>query len=201
MPEFVISLDGQVVKEVNLPAGLYRLGRDPKSDIVLAHRTTSREHAVLRIDASGRTTIEDLGSANGTWVNGAQVQHQVFGPDDVVALGQYELRHGTPAAQPGQDTASQTAAHPYLLVQDGPSTGRKLALTKPVVKMGQPEVAVILLARRHDTFELAWLDGPVAPQVNGRALRQDDAVLLQPDDRITLGPMTLQYIAADGAAS
>jgi pSer/pThr/pTyr-binding forkhead associated (FHA) protein len=49
-----------------LPA---ELGRSPESDIVLVDDTVSRRHAVLRGDRNG-LELEDLGSSNGTSING-----------------------------------------------------------------------------------------------------------------------------------
>lgn len=52
-----------------LPA---ELGRSPEADLVLDDDTVSRRHAVLRGDREG-IQIEDLGSSNGTAINGNQM--------------------------------------------------------------------------------------------------------------------------------
>jgi pSer/pThr/pTyr-binding forkhead associated (FHA) protein len=48
------------------------LGRSRSADLVLADEAVSREHASVRPDGV-TVVIEDLGSANGTWVNGEQI--------------------------------------------------------------------------------------------------------------------------------
>lgn len=57
---------GQVLVVDRLPV---ELGRAPDADLVLADDTVSRRHAVLRGDRGG-VEVEDLGSSNGTSING-----------------------------------------------------------------------------------------------------------------------------------
>lgn len=57
---------GQVLVVDRLPV---ELGRAPEADLVLADDTVSRRHAVLRGDR-GAVEVEDLGSSNGTSING-----------------------------------------------------------------------------------------------------------------------------------
>jgi len=70
------------------------LGRDETCDIVLPDSGVSRRHAELVVDhAGGRTrlAVRDLGSTNGTFVDGNRVTHQVLGPGDVVTLGRSRI--------------------------------------------------------------------------------------------------------------
>ncbi len=53
----------------DLEDGSHRVGRNANSEVFLPHGTVSREHAVIRIDGE-RIEVEDLGSRNGTFVNG-----------------------------------------------------------------------------------------------------------------------------------
>lgn len=64
------------------------LGRSPECLIVLASEQVSREHAVVRRIHCG-LEIEDLGSRNGTWVNGQRIRRPtVLSAGDEVALGE-----------------------------------------------------------------------------------------------------------------
>jgi FHA domain/Domain of unknown function (DUF1707) len=67
------------------------LGRSRACTIVLADDTVSRSHAELVLD-DGRWTIRDLGSSNGTWVNGRRVVEAEVRPGDEVVLGDCRFR-------------------------------------------------------------------------------------------------------------
>ena len=67
------------------------LGRSPGCQLVFDDDTVSRRHAELRM-AEGRWILRDLGSSNGTWVNGRQVMEAEVAPGDDVQLGCCEFR-------------------------------------------------------------------------------------------------------------
>lgn len=70
----------------------YSIGRAPGSMLRLNHFTVSRAHAQLR-SANGAWKLRDLGSSNGTWVNGSRVTGSVtVRPGDVVRFGQIGFR-------------------------------------------------------------------------------------------------------------
>lgn len=88
---------------VGLPAtGTVTIGRSPECDVLLSDAACSRRHAQLHI-ADGALTLEDLGSHNGTRINGERVtgRHPVTS-DDVISIGpvkliihaQHRARHG-----------------------------------------------------------------------------------------------------------
>jgi serine/threonine-protein kinase len=62
------------------------VGRDRTCSVVLAHPAVSRRHARITM-AGGALTLEDLKSANGTYVNNARVEKAVLKPGDVVRFG------------------------------------------------------------------------------------------------------------------
>ena len=77
------------------------IGRSSGCHLVLGDDTVSRRHAELRLEG-GRWLLRDLGSANGTLVNGRRVVEAEVRPGDVVHLGGARLRlyyaHGEAAA-------------------------------------------------------------------------------------------------------
>lgn len=66
--------------------GPWILGRGDGARLTLDHATVSRRHAQLRRTAGG-WEILDLGSKNGTWVNGWRVERASLRKGDVVCLG------------------------------------------------------------------------------------------------------------------
>jgi pSer/pThr/pTyr-binding forkhead associated (FHA) protein/S1-C subfamily serine protease len=67
-PLWLVRADGQ---RFALTHSL-RLGRASDNDLVLEDRSASQHHARINLDA-GRATVTDLGSSNGTWVNGGRI--------------------------------------------------------------------------------------------------------------------------------
>src|SRR3954470_14582290 len=68
------------------------IGRAPDNDVVLPDLTVSARHAVLDRAGDGSYVITDLGSSNGTFVNGARVQKSRVDEGSVLSLGRHLLR-------------------------------------------------------------------------------------------------------------
>jgi hypothetical protein len=73
-----------------LHAGQTTVGRHPQSDIFLDDITVSRHHCRFVTDESG-LSVEDSGSTNGTYVNGARVDRSALAPGDEVLIGRFHL--------------------------------------------------------------------------------------------------------------
>ena len=106
MPTLVISIDGAVIKEVQLTKERTTLGRRPYNDIVIENLAVSGEHAVI-ILADGKVSIEDLRSTNGTYVNGRAIQRQPLLNGDLLDIGRYKIRFlDTVIAEPNTPAAA-----------------------------------------------------------------------------------------------
>ena len=69
------------------------IGRNPTTDITLIDEGISREHAlILRDEATGSFTIEDLQSTNGTKVNGKRVRSASLSQGDEIEVGHTHFR-------------------------------------------------------------------------------------------------------------
>lgn len=66
------------------------IGRDPANSIFLNDMTVSRSHAKILRDAGG-VRIEDLGSLNGTWVDGAIVNEAPIHDGSSIQIGTFTL--------------------------------------------------------------------------------------------------------------
>ncbi|MFJ3583159.1 FHA domain-containing protein [Streptomyces sp. NPDC090127] len=83
-PELVLEIDGDAT--VMSPSRVYRIGRDPTSDIVLGDDRTSWHHAVLRT-VGDHWTLEDEGSTNGTFADSRRIAVREVGPGTVIRFG------------------------------------------------------------------------------------------------------------------
>ncbi|MER5432494.1 FHA domain-containing protein [Streptomyces sp. NPDC002588] len=70
-----------------LPARTVRIGRSGDNDLVIDDLIVSRRHAELRALPDGTYEIADLGSHNGTYLNGFPVTAAPIGPGDIVGIG------------------------------------------------------------------------------------------------------------------
>jgi pSer/pThr/pTyr-binding forkhead associated (FHA) protein len=87
----IVSIDGVVIKEVQLTKDRTTLGRRPYNDIVIDNLAVSGEHAVLQL-VGNEVYLEDLNSTNGTYVNGKAVKKQLLQNNDTVEIGKYKIK-------------------------------------------------------------------------------------------------------------
>ena len=92
MGKLVVSLDGVVIKEVQLTKDKTTLGRRPYNDIVIDNLAVSGEHAVLQM-VGADVFIEDLNSTNGTYINGKAIKKQLLTHNDTVEIGKYKIKY------------------------------------------------------------------------------------------------------------
>ncbi len=102
MPKMIVSIDGVVIKEVQLTKDRTTLGRRPYNDIVIDNLAVSGEHAVLQMSGS-EVHIEDLNSTNGSYVNGKAIKKQLLQNADVIEVGKYKIKFVNEAAEHGYE--------------------------------------------------------------------------------------------------
>src|SRR6185436_13260285 len=91
VPSFkLISTSGEQTIDV-APGRRIVVGRAATSDVPIYDPTISRRHAEVAL-ANGGVQIKDLGSSNGTFVNGARVTDTVANAGDVVTFGKVAFR-------------------------------------------------------------------------------------------------------------
>ncbi len=85
------GLDGQFKgQSFVLRPRLTTVGRDPSNDIVLEHKHVSRRHATIVLE-HGRMQVEDLGTVNGTWIDGEPVRTSGVESGNVIAFAQHRF--------------------------------------------------------------------------------------------------------------
>ncbi|HQZ45953.1 MAG TPA: FHA domain-containing protein [Usitatibacteraceae bacterium] len=102
MAKLILSVDGQVLKEHVLSKERTLIGRKPHNDIQIDNLAVSGEHAAI-ITILNDSFIEDLGSTNGTMVNGKPIKKHFLQANDVIEIGKHKLKYFN-------DAPSQTSA-------------------------------------------------------------------------------------------
>jgi pSer/pThr/pTyr-binding forkhead associated (FHA) protein len=91
MAKLILSMDGLVLKEIPLTKERTSIGRKPHNDIQIDNLAVSGEHAVI-VTILNDSFLEDLGSTNGTVVNGNPIKKHFLQNNDMIELGKYKLK-------------------------------------------------------------------------------------------------------------
>lgn len=132
MAKLILSLDGAQLREFPLTKERTTIGRKPHNDIVIDNLAVSGEHAMI-MTILNDSFLEDLGSTNGTVVNGQPIKKHFLQNSDVIELGKYKLKFvaDVPVAQPVQPDFEKT------MVLRSPIAAAKLDSVQSAVR---PEV-------------------------------------------------------------
>lgn len=138
---------------LKLTDGVTSIGRHDDCVIRIKSSQVSRRHCEI-FEVTGKLTVRDLGSSNGTFVNGKRVSgQQVLKPGDEVTVGAVTLR----VAIPGQ-----------------PAPAHAGAASKP--KAGDTAVVdAIAVEEEEEEFEMEFDDGEAEPIVEGIPLAEEES--------------------------
>jgi pSer/pThr/pTyr-binding forkhead associated (FHA) protein len=216
MGKLVVSLDGVVIKEVQITKDKTSLGRRPYNDIVIDNLAVSGEHAVMQM-VGADVFIEDLNSTNGTYINGKAVKKQLLTHNDTVEIGKYKIKflvedgtdyEKTMIMKPNASAATRStgaysvtaATNPAIgpaaiRVLNGAAAGREVGLSKVVTTVGKPGVQVASITKRPAGYVLAHVEGSFRPTVNGSPV-VGETVQLKNGDVIELAGTQMQFVQA-----
>src|SRR5437762_13914890 len=116
----LVPLDGgapvEVVKDLTL------VGRKEECDLRLDHKSVSKMHCII-VKTDGLLMLRDLGSTNGTRVNGTRVRRAALLPNDQVSIAHFKFRvqlgpdEPAPVVQPHEHTQALNQRELALLMQ------------------------------------------------------------------------------------
>ena len=218
MPKMIVSIDGVVIKEVQLTKDRTSLGRRPYNDIVIDNLAVSGEHAVLQMSGA-EVHVEDLNSTNGTYVNGKAVKKQLLQNSDTVEIGKYKIKYvneaveagfektmmikagsaglaafaAVAAAAPAVVSTAGTLSNASIKVMSGAAAGREVPLVKVVTTIGKPGVAVAAITKRPHGFVIAHVEGVNMPSLNGVPIGVE-AAALKNGDVLELAGTQMQFV-------
>jgi pSer/pThr/pTyr-binding forkhead associated (FHA) protein len=202
MAKLVLSSGGSVVFQCFVNKDRLGVGRNPANQIVVDDPSVSREHAAI-VPVGNDHILEDLASANGTFVNGTRMSRRILQNGDVVEFGAFSLRYlnlktateveldrtmliegiaeaqtGLPAdgaALPVPRTRTTRINFPNGRVHlfTGPRAGTTIELDRVVARFGKSAHRSAVLVRRPHGYFLVHVEGRRTPRVNGQPAGKD----------------------------
>ncbi|MGE0431073.1 MAG: FHA domain-containing protein [Planctomycetota bacterium] len=137
-PVLTYTEDGEV-RRFKVLADNVTIGRSEKAGLTLKEQLASREHVVVRLLPSGSYEVEDLGSRNGTRLNGRELRGKIeLVHGDVIQIGAVSLRFDVPGQGPAPAPTVALGAAAYGPGGGAPGTGRVGSGAHPAA--GVPEV-------------------------------------------------------------
>lgn len=136
IPDVLLFLGERQIATFSLAKAELTIGRNPANDIVIDNVGVSRRHAVIKWSGD-RATVEDLGSANGTFVNGQKITSHELKDGDVILVLKHRLVFRVPkeAAAPKAELVADAGQKTMFI---DPAVIAQAAAGKPA---GRPEAA------------------------------------------------------------
>jgi len=210
---------GELHRYLLLEGATASIGRARGNDICVAERHVSRRHAVITY-RNGIFMVSDLGSANGTFVNGQRLDGPFpLASGDVIRLFVPELLFSAIVTAEEQQHATRQGTlirpphrfdRPYLVVTSGPQEGEEFLLDRAMLVVGRaaPGAAcdIVLrdrsVSRPHARLEYlpdgsGWgvtdLGSANGTRINGRLLQPEVCCALKHGDVLAFGSTLLLF--------
>ncbi len=220
MTKLVMTLDGNVVKEIALEKDSMSIGRRPENDVQVNDLAVSGRHALISV--MNNTYVEDLGSTNGTLVNGKKVKKAILKHGDLIQIGSHQfsyLSQPETAYEPtmflkaefeptmmldakrGKQLIGDTRGGPLgaIKILDGPMAGKIMELRKPFSTLGINGVKVALISRHPNGYSIHCIKSRTlrravdTPILNGEIFESEDR-MLNGGDIIEIAGTSMRFI-------
>lgn len=214
MPRIVLSLDENLIKEFDLDTNEITIGRRSSNSIQIQNLAVSGRHARIMV-AMDDAFLEDLGSTNGTYVNGRLIKKQPLKDGDEIIIGKYRLVYhnensGTDAASSARAKAalrrsqasSSEEPNPgkynsaIIEVKNGAKAGQILPLQKPVTTLGRPGIQIAAIMKKPEGYFFMHIESEedTVPPRHNQSKVGDEPVLLQSGDSLTVAGISVEFM-------
>ncbi len=207
MSKLILTLDGAIIREYPIEKDSISVGRKHGNDIQLNDLTVSGRHALF-ISMGEHIYVDDLGSTNGTLMNGARVTKTLIKHGDVIQVGNYQFTfyddteteyeptmfiqaeiEETQLIKTNEKTDSAVKGERLAGVKilNGPLAHKILELRKPFNTIGFNGVKMAMIARASDHYTISALKNHKlrrttdAPTLNGKLIPKESTRLNETD--------------------
>ena len=204
MPQLIDSVEGVEIKRVYLHKDRTTLGRRAENDIVFNNMVVSGQHCVFELHGLADVYVEDLGSTNGTCVNGKMIKtRQLLHDNDVIVIGNFKIQYLSASEESGyHETAAMKLdafagaggmLHGSFRLLSGSSAGLEVPVVKAVNAFGNPDSCLVSVSHRRFGFHVAHIKGHVPPTLNGKVV-DAEGVPLAHNDVLELDGTAMQFL-------
>jgi len=160
MAKLILSLEGSVIREIPINKERITIGRKAQNDIQIENLAVSSEHACI-VTILADSFLEDMGSTNGTLVNGNSVKKHILQNNDVIEIGKYKMKYvidattASASAAPNEDfektmvmrapKAVAAAPKPAAPAAPAPAAAAPKPAAAPAAAAAHPLAALLLL--------------------------------------------------------
>ena len=139
MARLILVHEGAVLKEYALDKERLTIGRKPSNDVQLDDPTVSGQHAVvLNLQ---NVYVEDMGSTNGTLLNGKRINKRMLTHGDVIKIGRHEFKYADEKAADFEKTVVISADVVDALRNSAKGAAKQSAQQATATASPQAEVA------------------------------------------------------------
>jgi predicted component of type VI protein secretion system len=141
MAKLILSLEGSVIREIPLDKERITIGRKAQNDIQIENLAVSGEHACI-VTILNDSFLEDLGSTNGTVVNGNQIKKHILQNNDVIEIGKYKMKYVMEAAAAVAAPAAAEDFEKTMVMRSPPKPAAAPKPAAPAAPAAAPRPAV-----------------------------------------------------------
>lgn len=208
--KLILTLDGEIINEYQIGENPIRIGRKHGNDIQLNDLTISGQHAMITPTSPNQVIVEDLGSTNGTLVNGNHINKAELNHGDIIQVGHHQftfLTQGETKYEPTMFIKAELDETQIVLPEweshvdalkgqplaglrtlNGPLAKTVMELRKPFSTIGFQGNKLALLTRGIDGYTISQIRAPEMnrrgtdhPALNGRPIGSDPINLKEGD--------------------
>lgn len=218
MAKLILTLDGAVIREYEIDKDSISIGRKHGNDIQLNDLTISGRHALITT-LGEHAYVDDLGSTNGTLLNGARIAKSQLNHGDTIQTGNYQFTYfcedssdyeptmflraeieDTQVMDMGAVTKTETRGEPLAGVRiiNGPLSQKVLELRKPFNTLGFNGDKLAMISRSAEGYTISAIrhakphSPDTAPMLNGQPI-DVDPVKLNDHDTLELAGTQMEF--------
>jgi hypothetical protein len=222
MAKLIMTLDGAILREYHIDKDSISIGRKHGNDIQLNDLTVSGRHSLITVMGEN-TYVDDLGSTNGTLLNGARVAKSLLKHGDLIQVGNYQFTYfeddeeeyeptmflraeieDTQIMHTNPPKAGDAKGEPLAAVKilNGPLKGKVLELRKPFNTLGFNGIKMAMIARTINGYTISTIHSNKlrrandTPAINGTMLSTETQAL-HSNDVIELAGTQMQFFYID----